>query len=365
MTMGRFAPVLAAAAAISGMLAPAAAQRITSGRLTIRELSARSLSLAEAPVTAACRSPGGAAYLLERPKARLHVVDPEKGTQQHFDIGAIVPSFEQNQTKLISGLDIGPGETVYLPFAWRRAGTKPEFGVFILRSEGQFERLVLFRPPVEIRHIAIGEGGEIFVLGGDPDYFLGKRADCFLIHKYSAAGERISSFSPCPPGGERRRLAEFHRLRPEIEQGRLWVEDGSVFHLLPMSRRLRVHDSSGKLLENKQFQPPSSASAFLDEAGAGSRATDSDVIWRIVPLSKGKYLVQWTHSDHYGGGSIHKVPYLALHDASGNPLSDATRPPWPRSAPAFRASGSECYFLRSATAGRLDFVRARVEVEEN
>jgi len=183
----------------------------------------------------------------------------------------------------------------------------------VLNSEGAAQRVIPLVPPVDAARIALDDQGNVFVLGIDPDFFYNRASSCLLVHKYSSDGHRSVSFSEAPQAWNLRGRGNGHpgpdigRLRTETDRGHLWVSDGLVCHLLPLSRTLRVFDSSGMLVREIRLQSPDTRS-------------DRDLIWNLFPISDQHLLVDWVHEEPAEHG-LTRGRHLCVHDSNGAPIS--------------------------------------------
>lgn len=304
------------------------------------------------------RSRGGGIVLLA-PKQRAVLKYGPNGAQlRTHQLEAIIPEFGRSRVEIYQDCAVDKAGRILIPAAWRESSQKPVFGVFVLKPDGTYERSIILSPPAESRHIAPGEGGAFYVLGLDTGYFRGFESDCNLVHKYSIEGKRLVSFSGCPEDSGSDLMGQFRQLKQEVDRGQLWTSTGRIYHVLPHSRHLRVFDSDGSPVSDIRFQPPVDNDMLRDYPVMQS-TPEADQVWRIVPLATGDFLVQWLHSERRGA-TRHNLPYLALHDASGEALSRATPLPWKRSALAFADDQGHCYFVRWMSPENYRLVRTKI-----
>ncbi|HYM13722.1 MAG TPA: hypothetical protein VEU62_23485 [Bryobacterales bacterium] len=210
--------------------------------------------------------------------------------------------------------------------------------LLVFGPEGAYDRTISFTPLAIVRRVVIDDEGSIFAIGSRR-MRAGPRGPCFLIHKYDAAGRRVTSFSECPPPEPGR-----------TETSQLWVGGGRVYHLLPEARELRVFDGSGDLVSSIHFaRPPAqellARHGFIDSSYAQLR------VWNALLLPDGCFLVDWFHAG---------VRYLCLHGANGAPLSGPTETLQQLGAPVFVDRDGYCCFLRRLSDAQLELLRTRV-----
>ena len=349
-------PAWLAAAGACGQ--PSAAEP---GRLRIEALERRLLEAAGAGAAHFRLAPGGAVWALDRGQAALYRYAPGRSEPARVRLAERFPQFRETGVNLLPGFAVDGAGRALVPAVWFRPGRRFTAAVFVVEP-GSGGLAVMLPPPVEIRHVALGEEGTFYVLGTDAGYFRGTAAECNLVHWYSAEGERLASFSRCPespPGAPAGALLQ--RLNRETESGRLWTRAGLVYHVLPLSRQLRVFRRDGTPVRRAWLQPP------VQEPAAGGTpffATEqfSDQVQRIVPIANGGFLIQWLASQRQGAGR-RNFPYLALHNAAGEAISRPRPLPWKRSALAFSDEEGRCYFLRWISPERYELIRTTASLE--
>jgi hypothetical protein len=323
--------------------------------LVIEPLGRLAFRLPSISYRANARSSAGDFYFLSAQRIAIHRVSAVSSEVREIPLPEVVRAAATAGSRLTLPQDLSVDRSgyVYVPAIWREAPSRNLFGVFVYDPQGSYSRTIVLSPPAEIRHVAVDESGNLFVLGIDAKYFKGEVQQCFLVHKYSPAGRRLASLSPCPSGLDLRQPSGhtgpgFRTLTQDVDRGRVWVQGGQVYHLLAYFRRVRLFSLDGKLLGEADLQPP---------GGLGAAA---DTVWRIVLLSGGRFLVDWLHPQQ-SGGSAHNTRYLCLHDTQGRALSGATPEPWQPSLLAFGDdAGTSCYFLRGLSDGSEELIRTKV-----
>lgn len=247
-------------------------------------------------------------------------------------------------------------------FEWKR-GSQLKAGVFIFDANGRYTSTVQFAMQCSPEGIEVDSKGNFLVLGVEGAYLRGTKKDCYLLHRFTSTGEHVGSFSRCPAV----RLSEQHvpghpssageALRMEAEDGRLWIHNGLTYHMLPLSRLVRIFDADGGLHREVTLTPPESASLL---ATGGMTADPSRVqVRRIIPMIDGSYLVEWLHSEQVSSSGMRRTTFLAVHSQDGYPLSTATHPPARPSIPILCDNDGRILFLHlnQASGGRLELLR--------
>lgn len=338
-------------------LLPAAGPSLRAAELLIEPLERQAFQLSSSSYRAYARSPAGDLYFLSAQHMAIDRVTVPGSQVRRVPLPEIarLAATAGSFMTLQQDLSVDRGGYIYVPAIWRQAPRRNVFGVFVYDPQGSYSRTIVLSPPTEIRHLAVDAMGDLFVLGVDARYFKGEARDCFLVHKYSPDGRRLTSFSPCPAGLDLRpsfgRMGpDFRRLSQDVDRGRVWVQAGQLYHLLPLFRQVRAFSLDGRPLGEAELQPP------------GGPAVAGDSAWRVVLLSGGRFLVDWLHPEQ-SGGSVQNARYLCLHDAQGRALSGTTPEPWQPSLPVFAdEAGAGCYFMRHVNDGTDELIRAKVSL---
>ncbi|MGC8794864.1 MAG: hypothetical protein ACP5U2_15905, partial [Bryobacteraceae bacterium] len=211
---------------------------------------------------------------------------------------------------------------------WNRAAGAST-GVFVFDGSGLHVRTVTLEFAGLATRFAPGPDGNLWVIGVESHWLQDQTRECYLLHKFSPEGKRLASLSNCPeteqPGPGGRPLSSFSPLREETARGHLFVHEGLIHHVLPVSRRLRIFRTDGALVRDVALIPPPSSELL---APCGLKADQaSQRIWRIVPLPEGRFLVEWLHAEKAGTAGERRTTFLAVHGADGSPITAAADPP--------------------------------------
>ncbi len=351
------------ALSVSLLTAGLVAQAVAAGgnTLSFDVAEKRTFQLPGSPYGAVTRSVSGELYFLSTQQNTLVRVPADGGEARETSLETI-PELRTPGAQLVNDLAVDRSGHAYVAATWRTEAGDRVAAVFVLDSSGAYRRMIRLEPFVTVHSIAVSGAGEVFVAGMDPAFFRRRIRDCLLVHSYSAAGQRLRSFSACPevlmrgpasaPGWARAK--EF-----DVDRGRVWVKDDSVYHVLPGSRRLRVFSVEGQLEREVTLQPPPSLpERWLHGATAG------DVIWRLLALPDGRFLAQWRHS-RGGGGVTNVFTYLSLHDPQGRAMVAATPAPWSRSWPVDAEPDGGVLWIHNVSADtdkgeRSEIIRTRL-----
>jgi hypothetical protein len=284
-------------------------------QFSIRELGAQPIDVRPGRYLIGADGASRTLFFYENRRATVFRVSAGDGSTHEMTLED-APEFAANSVAVVQGAFVDErGESV-IPALWRGGA-----GYFVFTGGGRYVKTIRLNPPVELRRIAPG-GGNLYVLGLDPASRPGRR---LLVHKYTAAGRRVTAFSECPPDN----------AAAELAGGQLWVKDGLVYHVLPGSKRLRVFDAGAKLLRDAAIEPPAGASGAIQT---------------VVPAAGGRFLVEWA-----AAGTYLARRFLSFHDENGRAISAAREPE--RSALVFTDSDGIGYLLRYTPAGRQEIIR--------
>ena len=286
-----------------------------SRELTLRSTSERPTSLLFSEAGGVVqRGPGGAVYFLSTERRTVSIVAPD-GSVTRLAL-ADIP--ERELTSLMEDLAVDHAGRLFIPAIWRYAPKRGAAGVYVFNAQGIYERTIEFATRTNVRHIAIDDSGAIFVLGVDPAYFRGIENNCFLIHKYTPDGKRVTAFSDCPVDLARGRQTAgpaWDELNLEVDRGQLWLSHNRLYQLLPSSHQIRIFDPVlGTAIGQVNLGTP--APSEIEAEGR--------LVWRIVQAPNGRYVAQWSLRQQPIRPEIMARRFvLGLHDAAGRNLSSA------------------------------------------
>jgi hypothetical protein len=318
-------------------------------------------------VAGLARSHSGDFILVSGKGSTVSRLDSTTGALESFPLRGIPAQIGSN-LEMISSIDVDRSGRLLLPAMWRGVGRSHHLGVFVFAPGGTLDRAIELQPVVLARHIAVGESGAIYVLGIDPAYFKSEQERCNLVHRYDPDGVRTDSFSPCPSELDLRRPGDVRpgpdwgRLTGESDRGRLWIEDGSVYHVLPVSKRVRVFDGAGRMNREFVLSPPPTAADLLRSYGQQDLTLSGESVGRIWPATNGRFIVQWLHTERRGNAQ-HNFPYLTVHDSEGAPVSRAATLPCKQCTPLGVDGDRIMTFLVKVAPDRRELMRARLSVD--
>ncbi|MEP6716447.1 MAG: hypothetical protein ABJC09_12830 [Terriglobia bacterium] len=253
---------------------------------------------------------------------------------------------------------------IFLAAVWRPEGTRQtSTGIFVLDRNGVYTRTITLSPRVEARHLTIDREGNLYVLGMNTDYFSGKTDLCMMIHKYTPGGTRVTAFSDCPAGYSLRNQTgltpgpDLSKLNRDINLGSVWFQNGLIYHVLADLHTVKTFDTSGRQVKQIQFEPPSAALT----TPADPTVASSDEIRRVVPISGGRFMLEWLHAD-VSGSTRHSGRVLSIHDTDGKLLTSAFAPA-SASAVLFSDEAGSAYMLRRNISASHELVRVNVSVQ--
>jgi hypothetical protein len=317
-------------------------------------------------VKALARSPSGDFILVSSDGSTAFRLASDTGALDLYPLRGIPARVGSNLDRIAS-LDVDRSGNLYMPALWRGAGRSHHLGVFVFEREGTLDRVIELQPVVLARRIAIEPSGSIYVLGIDPAYFKSGQEPCHLVHRYGPDGVRTHSFSPCPSELDLRRPGDVRpgpdwgRLKAETDRGHLWIQDGSIYHVLPVSRRVRVFDSAGRMVRESVLTPPPTAADLLRGYGQQDVTLSGESVGRIWSAAAGGFVVQWLHTERRGNGQ-HNFPYLAVHDSSGSPVSRAATLPCKQCTPLAVDADGTVTFLRKTSPEGCELVTMRLSI---
>lgn len=232
---------------------------------------------------------------------------------------------------------IGPGGRLYFPAFFKDGQGVPHSVLVAVSADTGASRTIELSPAGDVQNAAVGDG-VIYVSGLDTNYWRKQAPEQATLRRYTIDGLLSGRWT----GGEAEGRT-FAEQRLDARHGRLWVQDGRVYDLQAYSRRLRVFDAGGRMVDDVRFTPPA-AGGIQQE------------IWRALPLASGRYLVQWIASSDSGAG-VASGPYFCVHDSAGKPVTAAANF-LPRAFPVFVDGGRRVVFLHeNAGGGGWELVR--------
>lgn len=341
-----------------------------SGRTIPRTLSFQiesnsPVGLPDVNFSAVKTAPSGAFFFKTPDRWGIHRVSQTSDVVNSFSLHE-VPEAARANLQMKRDFTIDANGNFIIPanwFEWKR-DSQPKAGVFIFGANGRYASTVQFAMQCSPEAVEVDGKGNFLALAVEVAYLRGQKKDCYLLHKFTSTGEHIGSLSRCPTVD----LSEQHvlgypssvgdALRMQAENGQLWIRDGLTYHMLPLSRLVRIFNAEGGLHREVTLTPPESASLL---ATGGMTADPSrDQLRRIIPMVDGSYLVEWLHSEPVSSSGMRRTTFLALHSQDGYPLSTATHPPARPSIPILCDSDGRVLFLHlnQASGGRVELVRA-------
>lgn len=335
------------------------------GELIVEVIGRERIPLPEVHFSGIRQLPNGQLVFRTADRWAIQVLNRSTGTVVSHSLHS-VPEGTAGSVELGSDFDGDSAGNLLFAGVWKewKAGTDLRASVFIFtpgKGFGPRQDLGFAGRP---DRIAVLPDGGYVVLAADPACVRRLEPECLLLHKYSSRGERAISFSSFPTGldPERRKVSPREtaaRLRAETERGHLWVQDGQIFHVLPVSRRLRVFNNDGRLVRETVLTTPQSTE-LLALHGLTPNSNGPQV-WRIVARPDGTFLVTWLHIESTGGGQ-RRGEYLALHGPDGRPITKAALPELRPAIPFRSDSEGIIHFLHLSSATQVELVRARLRV---
>lgn len=329
------------------------------------------LKLPDVNFSAAKVLPNGDVTFLGPDRWGIHGLSRLSGTIQSFSLHA-VPESTHADIQMKDDLAVDGEGRIHVPanwFEWKQAST-PKAGVFVFERSGRYLATIELKMQCATERVAVDSAGNLIVLALEAASLKGLRKECFLLHKFTRKGEHLTSFSPCPEaniagtsGSADSRNSDLARLRADVDRGHLWIRNGLVHHVLPVSRLLRVFDAEGKKVQEIALIPP--ASDMLLAGGGMTASSADDQVWRILSMSNGSFLVEWLHVEKAGSAGQRRGTYLALHDQHGRALSSAAHPPSRPAIPLYCDNQGRVFFLllNRISAERMEVQLAQTSLE--
>ncbi len=240
---------------------------------------------------------------------------------------------------------------MFVAATWTRKPRGGGAGVLVYDAQGNYERSIVLSPRTNIRHLALDKSGNIFVLGVDPSYFKGASNLCLLVHKYGPDGKRLTAFSGCPIPPNERTESRWRDLNFEVDRGSLWLEDGKLYQVLPVSRLVRVFEpQTGMAVAEVSLRPPQSEEV-------GSTTTGPGIAWRVISRGHDGFLVVWSATTDSG-----RTSYVTAHDQSGVAIA-SWRNPFTVGMPVATATNGQVLVLAPERDGTVGLLRGVVETQ--
>jgi hypothetical protein len=335
--------VLAALFGIAGTLVAA--------ELVISRVSHRPLNIRPADLGGVVQyGPNGSTYFLHTGRGIVHRI----GDAEASLVSVPLEPAPESANAEVSFMDmaIDSRGQMFLAAIWTQKPKGGGAGVLVYDAAGHYQRTIVLKPQVSIRHLAMDAAGNLFVLGIDPAYFKGFTNLCALVHKYTPDGQRVLTFSGCPiPTGERAVTGPpWEQLSFEVDRGSIWIQDGRLYQVLPAGRAVRVFDSvTGIALSETSLHPPPSDGLTV--------ATGPSVAWRVVPLGERGYLVVWSVPTTMG-----RTSFVSAHDRNGAPTT-GWNAPLRVGMPVAAAPNGNAFVLAPERDGTVSLLRGTVRAE--
>ncbi len=190
-----------------------------------------------------------------------------------------------------------------------------------------------------VDRIAVGDDGSLYALA-TPSGPSRKERIAFSFTSSARAANGSPRFSPCSESTAWAKEAA--GAREEITRGRLWWQDGWLYHVLHATRVVRIFKADGTPVRTVSFVAPDSSQLF---ASAGLKADPRlNRVWRIAHLPDGRFLIEWLHVESPGLGTQRATTFVALHDEQGRPLCVGSHPPVRPAIPVAVDAGAACCF---------------------
>lgn len=361
---GEWVRVFLGAVVLGGIGSTLAAQPpgLVVRNLRVDSLQTTVLNLPQGRIASLRIGPSGDIYLWSSDVGSIYRLGPDGDVEAVFELSQITDSLGMGAQPRPT-FAVGPGESVHVPLMWRPSpdnARDTRAGLAVFSPAGPYEQWVALKPSVEVRHIAVDALGNFYVLGMDPAYFRQETDSCNLIHKYSPDGRHLASFSPCPQPepvrGERMQIGPgFRRLQAEADRGQVWLAGPNVYHLLPLSRALRIFEADGEVVRVVTLEPP-----WL-ELGPPGLAVEI-WIWSLGILPDGSHVVEWLRSEQ-DGSRVMNSRHRTVHDSQGRLVSSPQPVRASTGTLLFSDNRGDCYFLTREETGRILLQRSRLSVQ--
>jgi hypothetical protein len=106
-------------------------------------------------------------------------------------------------------------------------------------------------------------------------------------------------------------------------------------------------DASGKQISEARIELPSLER--IRTQPADPTASEATLITRMLPVTNGRFLVEWRHLEA-AGNAQRAARFMTLHDRTGKALTTATYPA-PRTSVLFSDAPGNAYLLRVLDSG--------------
>ncbi len=266
----------------------------------------------------------------------LRAVDASVVWEVSVDTGKVrsVPTPELARLRAAGALRadfaVGPYRRLYFPAFWKDGQGTAHSVLIAVDADSGASRAIELNPPGDIQSAAV-DGGAAYAAGLDTDYWRKLAPEQATVRKYTIDGRLSGRWTGAETEGR-----TFAEQRLDARHGRLWVEGGRVYDLQAYSRRMRVFDTGGRMVDEVRFTPPAAGGAEQE-------------IWPVLPVANGRYLAQWIASSTTGAGVVNG-PYFCVHDGTGAPVSAAANF-LARAFPVFDDGGGRVVFLHEVPAG--------------
>lgn len=338
-------------------------------KLSFSEVQKRSLTLPIFSFSGLPVSDAGAVYSLTSEQREVRGLTLRDGRVRRLRLRALPPEISQWQL----GPEVAADRRgcLYVAGHNRQSSLREEpssslFGVVVFLPDGRYNFTIHPTPAVDIRHIAVDEIGDLYVLGIDLASLYHPLSPCLLVYKYSRQGVRLAAFSDCP-AAELARTADEHagqlffRREQTARGSQVLLRGGFLYHVLFSPQIMRIFDTRGRLAPCELHLEPLSASVLLSPSGMPNPANTNDEVTQVVVLRGGGFLVEWAHSELFESG-VRKLLYLGVHDARGRALSQPGTAPVARSMLMHVDENDYVYFLGMPASGRQELIRARISL---
>jgi hypothetical protein len=342
------------------------APAISAADLSFQSISERAIPVAPRTLGGAFKHlANGDVYFFSNEYRSIHRLSQSDNSISRIELSG-TPEDSVGSVQLMQDFAVDGNGRFFVPAIWtykeRQGGSA---GVLVFDSGGHYQRTVLLQPRTEVRHIALSDSGEIYVLGIDPAYFRHSTDSCFLVHRYTSNGARLAAFSACPTdvAPERRTSGPaWEALKRETDRGSIWIKNNIFYHLLPFSHQIRTFEvGTERPLDTVDMAPPDGAELQSDVVHT-SRAFPS-MIWRVVQFSDGRYLAHWSLASPDSANANRRLAVLTLHDGQGRlAVKSRQRPSFGGEPLWANEDGSVTFIVRQAD-GNAKLVRSAVRSE--